>query len=484
MTSRQQTQPTMSTPNNKRLNESGGSGGQRNPKQQRPNQSSNRISFDQVKRAVSSNLPCFHVNFDQVDDSKKVPSAFHAGDMILDHLRKNGVKIDRFSLVGWAGKKLKLGVNNKEDYVKLMATDKWPVHVEHIPISIQKPKFMPDCFALVIRYAPKGMSLDFVKAEITRSIATAESVSCMQYPYARKTDDYRFNVKDMREYDMALNMGRISIGNMMLSVTPFLLGNRMTYCTRCWCLGHLRDKCKTPSPRCRVCLENLIENQEHNCSLQQKCAQCEGKHHSLSSQCQNIQQYRANLKVEVDEALARGQLHRLEPPQQAFQTNQMEFPTLMRPTQSKKPAWGRMQTPMQQNTAESTEMTKVLTALTQQLAIMTENNKRLENKLDEMEMRLLKTTADAERQVTAIKKTLHSLIDVMKKAILPVCEGLKIDIRGQYLPFGTILEELIKETEEQTTVKKRQTAEQLTSSTSASLAANRSDGGNMEKDTE
>jgi hypothetical protein len=76
------------------------------------------------------------------------------------------------------------------------------------------------------------------------------------------------------------------------------------------------------------------------------------------------------------------------------------------------------------------------------------------------------------------------LIDVMKKAILPVCEGLKIDIRGKYLPFGTILEELIKETEEQTTVKKRQTAEQLTSSTSASLAANRSDGGNMEKDTE
>ena len=73
------------------------------------------LSFEQLKYAVSSNLLCFHVQFAADIDRKAIPSALHASDMILNELQSNGVVINRFTLVGWSGKKLKLGVNNKED---------------------------------------------------------------------------------------------------------------------------------------------------------------------------------------------------------------------------------------------------------------------------------------------------------------------------------------------------------------------------------
>ena len=62
-----------------------------------------RLSFEQLKYAVSSNLPCFHVQFAADADRKAIPSALHASDMILNELQSNGVVINRFTLVGWTG---------------------------------------------------------------------------------------------------------------------------------------------------------------------------------------------------------------------------------------------------------------------------------------------------------------------------------------------------------------------------------------------
>ena len=72
-----------------------------------------RISFYHLKCAVTSNLPCFLIEYDQVDNSKKQPPDVTAASLIEDHFRQQGISIT-FSLVGHAGNKLKLGVNNKE----------------------------------------------------------------------------------------------------------------------------------------------------------------------------------------------------------------------------------------------------------------------------------------------------------------------------------------------------------------------------------
>ncbi|CAF3333702.1 unnamed protein product [Rotaria socialis] len=162
-------QPDVSTPNKRRLNDSAGSGGLPTPKQQRSGNKQfqdneiildetgdnrqidstskymqqHKIPFDQVKRAVSSNLPCFYITFHPTNEDQKVPSAFNVVDQVFEYLKQQNVQINRFSFVGWAGAKLKLGVNDKEDYINLVA--------------IEKPKYIPDCFALVIRYIPRGI---------------------------------------------------------------------------------------------------------------------------------------------------------------------------------------------------------------------------------------------------------------------------------------------------------------------------------------
>jgi hypothetical protein len=45
--------------------------------------------FDQLKRAVFSNLPCFFIEFDQNTTSHSLPSAFEARNFIVKSISKN-----------------------------------------------------------------------------------------------------------------------------------------------------------------------------------------------------------------------------------------------------------------------------------------------------------------------------------------------------------------------------------------------------------
>ncbi|CAF5158534.1 unnamed protein product, partial [Rotaria sp. Silwood1] len=116
-----------------------------------------RISFAQLKHVGSSNVPCFHLQWPPDTDRKKIPSAICA--------------------MGWAGRKLKLGVNNKVDYATLVATDKWPAKINGVDIEVIKPKYTPDAFVLVIRYVPQELDEEFVANEIQRTIASANHTS-------------------------------------------------------------------------------------------------------------------------------------------------------------------------------------------------------------------------------------------------------------------------------------------------------------------
>ncbi|CAM4832943.1 unnamed protein product [Rotaria magnacalcarata] len=280
-----QVQPDVSTPNKRRSNDSAGSGGLPTPKQQRSGNKQfqdneiildetgdnrqvdstskymqqHKIPFDQVKRAVSSNLPCFHITFHPTNEDQKVPSGFNAANQVFEYLKQQNLQINRFSFVGWAGAKLKLGVNNKEDYINLVSTEEWSTNIMNIPIAIEKPKFIPDCFALVIRYIPRGLDYEFAKEEISRSIASVVNLKRIQYSYNRKADDCRFHVKDRQEYNRELNMRRISIGNIMVPITRFLEGNKLAYCTRCWHAGHMRNKCLAATARCRICTQEITD---------------------------------------------------------------------------------------------------------------------------------------------------------------------------------------------------------------------------------
>ena len=372
-----------------------------------------RISFEQLKYAVSSNLPCFHVEFTANVDRNTVPSALHASDLIIKELQKNGVRIRGFTLVGWAGKKLKLGVNNKDDYATLVSTDKWPTKIRGMDIAVIKPKFNPDAFALVVRHVPHDLEADFVAGEIQRTIASAERIKRIHYSYQRKTDDYRCDVKDYQEYNTALKLGRIAIGHSWLSITPFYSGNRLTICTKCWRIGHLRNKCQEVA-KCGVCLEIFTDNHSQVCKNEPKCAQCDGKHLSLDNQCQVIRDYKKQLKEEVDEAITAGKLHRATSKTQSEQVelSEQDFPALKASNSIPRTTWNVTQcnTTDQTNATKLPETDRILDDMNNKLSKLLESNCRVENKVDHLTVEVKVVNLDVQLH----QAVLYDIIEIMK----------------------------------------------------------------------
>ncbi|CAF1594540.1 unnamed protein product, partial [Didymodactylos carnosus] len=187
---------------------------------------------------------------------KEIPSDITAANLLEQYFSSMNYNIT-FSLVGLAGYKLKVGVNNKENYANLMSANMWPDKVGNVGIPVIKPSYIPDAFGIVVRFADEQYDDEFVKSEIERNFQSAENIRKINSAFQRRNNDYRFNVKDLREYNSALQRGRFSIGNNLCSITPFKTENRMTICPKCWCLRHFQDKCQA-NARCRLCLEELV----------------------------------------------------------------------------------------------------------------------------------------------------------------------------------------------------------------------------------
>ncbi|CAF1384518.1 unnamed protein product [Rotaria sordida] len=400
------------------------------------------LPFVQLKRAVSSNLPCFFIEFEQPTTSHQLPSAFEARSIVEKHFKELNVNIQQFSLVGWSGKRLKLGVNNKKDYMTLVTTEKWPTTVKSIPVKIIKPNYVPDCFALVVRYVPRDLEIETVKEEINRTITSADNIKQIHYAYVRRTNDFRFTVTDLTEYNSALELGRISICNHWLSITPFLSGNRMTYCTKCWRIGHVRDQCKTNIQRCRVCLEEITRKEEHQCTNIPKCAQCDGEHHSLHSQCHIIQKYRADLKEDVIKAVESGKLQRINYPKQpTFSVNNQEFPPMNEHNKSQQqPAWNHTRTETRNN--DTSNVTQVLAVINENLVAMRESNMRVEEKLEKIDVKVNQTALDAELHQTTLDKLIDNIQSLIEHILWPVTGQVKPDLLQSSNGLQSILTKL------------------------------------------
>ena len=228
----------------------------------------------------------------------------------------------------------------------------------------------------------------------------------------------------------------------MLPITRFLEENKLTYCIRGWCLGHMRNKCQAAVDRCRICLQEITDIQMHKCSQRQRCGQCDGNHHSLSSQCEAIKAYTIQLKEEVGNALARGVKRRSEPTKQVSIFNPYDFPPLSQPNPNNLPVWGSKQFPKHQATSEHTAVTDVLTALNKELLIMTETNIRMEKKLEEIDIRRTHDAGVLELLQKTMKNALHSIREVMGMMAIPLCDLTRIKATRKHLPFTIIPEEL------------------------------------------
>ncbi|CAF3530794.1 unnamed protein product [Rotaria socialis] len=258
-----------------------------------------------LKRAVANNLPCFYIKFDSNITQRSIPSAMRVARWIRQTVQQQSSEsIGDFSILIPVGtNRYKFGVTSKSDFL-LLWNCKWPNEMDDIGVEIQRPRSLPDCCALVVRYAPVvDLSNEFVFREISKSISSVSSFSKINYHRPRSTNDYRFCVADANEYEEILKIGRIAIGHLLLPITAFLPGLKLTYCANCWITGHTKPECKM-NPRCRKCLDNWEFN--HRCQKPMLCAQCEGPHLSTSIEFPVVYNYRITLKDQVKKAINDG----------------------------------------------------------------------------------------------------------------------------------------------------------------------------------
>jgi hypothetical protein len=263
-----------------------------------------------LKRAINNNLPCFYINFENETDQFLMPSAMKVASWLRQTVQQQScAPLGDFSILIPAGKnRYKFGVASKKDFLMIWNC-KWPNEMDKINVEIQRPRSLPDCCAAVIRFVPEDLPNEFVVQEVNKSIRSAVSFSRINYHRPRSTKDYRFCITDENEYNEIISIGRIAIGHILLPVTAFIPGIKMTYCNNCWELGHTRPECKGGA-LCRKCLDPWDYN--HVCEKPVLCAQCKGPHSSLSMDCMVVSNYRRTLKNEVNNAVKNGLLQQVD----------------------------------------------------------------------------------------------------------------------------------------------------------------------------
>ncbi|CAF3857364.1 unnamed protein product [Rotaria sp. Silwood1] len=373
------------------------------------------FSSAQLKYAISNNLPCFYLKFSLDDDpvqQHKLPSAMKVALWIRQLIQQQSAQsLGDFSLLVPAGKnRYKVGVTTKKDFL-LLWNCKWPRDMNKIDIEIERPRALPDSCAVVLRYVPTDLPREFVTQEISKSIKPAIQFSKINYHRPRATDDFRFCITDENEYEEVLSIGRLAIGHVLLPITAFIPGLKMTYCNNCWELGHTRHQCKA-GPRCRKCLD--LWNYNHICQKAVLCAQCQGPHASLSSECPVVLHYRRALKEEVNNAVNDGWLNQGKVDNKGGICNigELDYPTPhLKQTNKPRLAWvdGQAAPSNLQNCQGTDQIGEFVT----QMKMVVDSIRRMESKLDNQVMQ----TDLLEKKSGINKQALFVLANIMQQMI-------------------------------------------------------------------
>ncbi|CAF4854146.1 unnamed protein product, partial [Rotaria socialis] len=188
---------------------------------------------------------------------------------------------------------------------------------------------------------------------------------------------------------------------------------------------NIYNVCNVKYSRCRICLDNFINGQTHVCSNTARCAQCDGEHHSLSSECEKVVEYRSNLKEQVENALSAGKLQRLMPQDHVqpkeFRLKQNESPSLSSLMSCTTP-WKQTSVPsaVTNNINGIEDTTKLLLSINQNILDMKDNTRRIDEKLDCINEKVNRASLDVELHNGILMKLLPTLASLVDKFIWPM----------------------------------------------------------------
>jgi hypothetical protein len=125
------------------------------------------------------------------------------------------------------------------------------------------------------------------------------------------------------------------------------------------------------------------------------------------------------LKENVNSAIEKGKLQRIDPfehPKPKFDIKNGEFPPLQETGRQSRQAWDRNST----KEVDSAETVKSLLLINEKLVVMTESNKRIEDKLEKIVTKLNQTALDANLHQAALVTILDNTLKLIEKVIWPI----------------------------------------------------------------
>ncbi|CAF2033682.1 unnamed protein product [Rotaria magnacalcarata] len=375
-----------------------------------PHHHQHSFNMNILKRAVSSNLPCFFIIFSASVEPKYIPSSIQVAIMLKKLFADNQIPIKELSMRVQAG----------ERRFKFA------------------PLLLPDCYALVVRCVPLDINQDTAQQEILKTIPAAVGFSSIHYHHRQRPSyDIRFTVRSLEQYQTALEVGRLSIGQHYLPLTTFLTGYRLTYCTACWKIGHIRDKCQS-SVSCRKCLIPYTNGVKHSCQDIFNCAQCGGNHYSLHSICPVVKQYKEELKLAVDKALTSGAIKRSIPEEvsRPFQQHANDFPLLNQAKVNSHSAWTTsgnqfLHSPLKK---EMSDLVVTIKALSETMIRTEKSFNDLNNRIEAQH----KSTVLHCNSICTIIDTVQIMSSWVQDSVLTQWENNPCPLSNQFIPLNVL----------------------------------------------
>ncbi|CAF4237971.1 unnamed protein product [Rotaria magnacalcarata] len=138
-----------------------------------PHHHQHYFNMNVLKRAVSSNLPCFFIIFGASVEPKNIPSSIQVAIMLKKLFADNQIPIKELSMCVQAGeRRFKFAVGDKVNFLTLFNWT-WPEEIDNKKAEFIKPHTLPDCYALVVRYVPLDINQDIARQEILKTIPAA-----------------------------------------------------------------------------------------------------------------------------------------------------------------------------------------------------------------------------------------------------------------------------------------------------------------------
>ena len=175
------------------------------------------------------------------------------------------------------------------------------------------------------------------------------------------------------------------------------------------------------------------------CKKEPKCAQCDGNHHSLDSQCQVLKEYKDQLKEDVEDAIQKGLLQRFSPQEKSpsFELHDQDFPPLAASDNYSNNKWNIAQplTTVESNISRALHTDKTIESINDNLTKLIDSNKRLENKVDLLSSSMKTVTLDTQLHQAVLADAINIMKDFIQYFIPASLTTGKI-VRLSLLPMA------------------------------------------------